>query len=66
MRGMVRRRGADVLVLEARDRVDGQFVGPGQERAYALAERLGMKVFATHNDGAVRSGEAAAGQVFRR
>ncbi|MFI6392768.1 flavin monoamine oxidase family protein [Nonomuraea sp. NPDC050540] len=60
-------QGADVLVLEARDHVGGrtrtveaggesvdlggQFIGPGQDRAYALAGELGIEVFATYNAG---------------
>lgn len=61
------RQGADVLVLEARDHVGGrtrvvkadgeildlggQFIGPGQDRVHALAEELGIEVFATHVSG---------------
>ncbi|OLF17085.1 flavin monoamine oxidase family protein [Actinophytocola xanthii] len=61
------RQGFDVLVCEARDRVGGrtssvlaggevvdlggQFVGPGQDRVYALAAELGVEVVPTHTAG---------------
>jgi monoamine oxidase len=61
------REGLDVVVLEARDRVGGrthsapigrgmfdlggQWLGPGQERAYSLARRLGVHVFPTFSQG---------------
>ncbi|MEU4226983.1 flavin monoamine oxidase family protein [Nonomuraea sp. NPDC026600] len=61
------RHGLDVVVLEARDRVGGrtfsteidgqsielggQFLGPGQDRAYALAADLGVPVFPTYGQG---------------
>jgi monoamine oxidase len=61
------REGVDVVVLEARDRVGGrtlsepigrgvfdlggQWLGPGQERAYSLARRLGVHVFPTYSQG---------------
>lgn len=59
--------GASVLVLEARDRVGGrtvnkrvgkadfdlggQWLGPTQDRVYALARRLGIATFPTHGAG---------------
>lgn len=59
--------GADVRVLEARDRVGGrllamplangvfdvggQWIGPGQHRMYALAKRLGLEIFPTYAEG---------------
>ncbi|MET7329720.1 flavin monoamine oxidase family protein [Nonomuraea sp. NPDC005650] len=64
----LRRSGCEVLLLEARDQVGGrtagtevdgenvdlggQFVGPGQDRMYALAAELGVAVFPTHTAGA--------------
>jgi monoamine oxidase len=61
------RRGLKVVVLEARDRVGGrvqtdevagvpldlggQWVGPTQERAYALLEELGHRTYPTHTKG---------------
>nr|WP_109281216.1 flavin monoamine oxidase family protein [Streptomyces orinoci] len=61
------RRGADTIVLEARARVGGrvlttsadgrlvelggQFIGPGQSRAYALAAELGLHPLPTHASG---------------
>ncbi|MFI6600284.1 flavin monoamine oxidase family protein [Nonomuraea sp. NPDC050536] len=64
----LRRRGHDVLLVEARDQVGGrtagieidgetldlggQFIGPGQDRIYALAAELGVAVFPTHTAGA--------------
>ncbi len=69
--------GRSVVVLEARDRVGGrtetldvagtwvdiggQWVGPGQERLYALAEEVGAETFAQHDAGdavLLRDGEA--------
>jgi monoamine oxidase len=75
------RRGADVQVVEARDRVGGrllsqeladgtvvelggQFLGPGQDRAYALAAELGLSTFRTHTEGR-NLVEAANGRVGR-
>jgi monoamine oxidase len=74
------RSGVDVLVFEARDRVGGrtdsvevdgevvdlggQFVGPGQDRAYALAAELGVPVFPTYTTG-VHLAEDAAGRIRR-
>ncbi len=62
------RGGARVAVLEARDRVGGrtlsfehggaafdlggQWLGPTQDRAYALARELGVATFPTHHAGA--------------
>ncbi|MFI0450101.1 flavin monoamine oxidase family protein [Actinomadura sp. 6N118] len=64
----LRRRGYDVLLAEARDQVGGrtagievdgetvdlggQFIGPGQDRIYALAAELGVAIFPTHTAGA--------------
>ncbi|MCA9552455.1 MAG: FAD-dependent oxidoreductase [Myxococcales bacterium] len=64
----LRAAGATVEVLEARDRVGGrvwthavghdrfdmggQWVGPGQDRMYALLERLGLETFRTWDEGA--------------
>lgn len=61
------RRGIHAIVLEARDRVGGrllnsecdgdvielggQFLGPGQDRVYALAAELGATTCATHRAG---------------
>jgi monoamine oxidase len=61
------RRGADVLLLEARDRVGGrtwskqfggqwidlggQWIGPGQNRMAALAKELGLATFPTWSKG---------------
>lgn len=72
--------GVDVLVCEARDRVGGrtdsvpvdgeivdlggQFIGPGQDRAYALAAELGVPVFPTYTRGA-HLAEDAAGRISR-
>ncbi|MEV7098999.1 flavin monoamine oxidase family protein [Amycolatopsis sp. NPDC051045] len=63
----LRRRGIGVLVLEACDRpggrtvgaevggesvdLGGQFVGPGQDRVYALAAELGVATFPTYTAG---------------
>lgn len=63
----LRAQGASVLVVEARDRVGGrtrsdqignatfdvggQWIGPGQERAHALAHELGIQTFPTFTDG---------------
>ncbi|PWK40446.1 flavin monoamine oxidase family protein [Actinoplanes xinjiangensis] len=71
-------RGVDVLVCEARDRVGGrtdsvvvdgetvdlggQFIGPGQDRAYALAEELGVPVFPTYTSG-VHLAEDDSGRI---
>ena len=60
-------RGLDVVVLEARERVGGrlhtrhlgdaeldvggQWLGPGQDRAYALANALGLRTFGTFTEG---------------
>lgn len=59
--------GRSVVVVEARDRVGGrtetigvagtwvdiggQWVGPGQDRLYALAEEVGVETFAQHDAG---------------
>ncbi|WP_214321891.1 flavin monoamine oxidase family protein [Nonomuraea sediminis] len=64
----LRGRGREVLLLEARDQVGGrtagievdgetvdlggQFIGPGQDRIYALAAELGVPVFPTYTAGA--------------
>ena len=61
------REGVEPVVLEARDRVGGrtiserigrgvfdlggQWLGPGQDRAYSLARRLGVHVFPTYSQG---------------
>ncbi|TMR93011.1 flavin monoamine oxidase family protein [Nonomuraea basaltis] len=74
------RHGLDVVILEARDRVGGrtysveidgqtielggQFLGPGQDRAYALAADLGVSVFPTYGEGD-HLVETAAGRVRR-
>ncbi len=63
----LRAAGASVVVLEARDRVGGrawsetlgkarfdrggQWIGPGQDRLAALAERMGVAQFATYSTG---------------
>ncbi|MBP2330431.1 monoamine oxidase [Kibdelosporangium banguiense] len=63
----LRRRGAEVLLLEACHQVGGrtagaeadgeivdlggQFVGPGQDRVYALAAELGVATFPTYASG---------------
>ncbi|WP_068924448.1 flavin monoamine oxidase family protein [Planobispora rosea] len=76
----LRRRGAGVLLIEARDRVGGrtagtevegeivdlggQFVGPGQERVYALAAEFGVDVVPTHTAGASVL-ETATGRLRR-
>lgn len=60
-------RGQRVRVLEARDRVGGrtlsqdvygahfdlggQWLGPGQDRAWALVRELGLRTFPTHHEG---------------
>ncbi|MGD0083784.1 MAG: flavin monoamine oxidase family protein [Acidimicrobiales bacterium] len=61
-------RGAEVTVLEARDRVGGrteggrttdgtpvelggQWIGPTQDRMYALVSELGLETFPTYNEG---------------
>lgn len=65
---LARRGEDDVLVLEARDRVGGrtlsralggatfdlggQWIGPSQRRAHALAAELGVALFPTHEQGA--------------
>lgn len=64
----LRRRGVDVLVLEACHQpggrtvgveidgevadLGGQFIGPGQDRVYALAAELGVATFPTYTAGA--------------
>lgn len=65
---LLRKGGATVCVVEARDRVGGrtldhpiggghvvegggQWVGPGQTRVLALAERLGIATFPSHQEG---------------
>jgi monoamine oxidase len=64
----LRGRGVEVLVLEACHQVGGrtvglkvdgetvdlggQFIGPGQDRVYALAEELGVATFPTYTAGA--------------
>ncbi|WP_410613549.1 flavin monoamine oxidase family protein [Amycolatopsis sp. lyj-109] len=64
----LRRRGVGVLVLEATHRpggrtvgidldgetadLGGQFIGPGQDRVYALAAELGVATFPTYTAGA--------------
>lgn len=64
----LRRRGAEVLLLEACDQpggrtvgrevdgevadLGGQFIGPGQDRVYALAAELGVATFPTYTAGA--------------
>ncbi|GAA2432348.1 flavin monoamine oxidase family protein [Actinomadura vinacea] len=64
----LRLRGHEVLLVEARDQVGGrtagrevdgetvdlggQFIGPGQDRMYALAAELGVAVFPTFTAGA--------------
>ncbi|MEJ3748533.1 flavin monoamine oxidase family protein [Actinomycetes bacterium KLBMP 9797] len=74
------RHGLDVVVLEARERVGGraysveidgqtielggQFLGPGQDRAYALAADLGVPVFPTYGQGD-HLVETPAGRVRR-
>src|SRR3954465_15791664 len=64
----LQRKGVDVVLLEARDRVGGrvldepigdgkvvevggQWVGPGQDRLYALAREVGVDTFRTHSAG---------------
>ncbi len=60
-------QGVDCIVLEARDRVGGrvhseplwgtwvdhggQWLGPGQDRAYAVVQRLGLTTMPTHVEG---------------
>lgn len=73
------RRGIDVLVLEARDRVGGrtlsrtldngvtidvggQWVAPTQHRVLALADRLGLRMFQTYQDG--KYTVLAGGEVY--
>lgn len=64
----LRRRGVEVLLLEACPQaggrtvglevdgevadLGGQFIGPGQDRVYALAAELGVATFATYTAGA--------------
>nr|WP_198151568.1 flavin monoamine oxidase family protein [Kibdelosporangium sp. MJ126-NF4]CEL16485.1 Amine oxidase [flavin-containing] [Kibdelosporangium sp. MJ126-NF4]CTQ90437.1 Amine oxidase [flavin-containing] (EC 1.4.3.4) [Kibdelosporangium sp. MJ126-NF4] len=64
----LRRRGVEVLLLEACHQVGGrtvgievdsetvdlggQFIGPGQDQVYALAAELGVATFPTHTAGA--------------
>jgi len=64
---LVQRGAGDVVVLEARDRVGGrtlsrtfgrgtfdlggQWIGPTQHRAHALARELGLTLFPTHHEG---------------
>src|SRR5215204_5870249 len=64
----LQRKGFDVVLLEARDRVGGrvlnepigdgkvvevggQWVGPGQDRLYALAREVGVDTYATYGEG---------------
>ena len=64
----LQRKGIDVVLLEARDRVGGrvlnepigdgkvvevggQWVGPGQDRLYALAREVGVETYPTHSEG---------------
>ncbi|MFI7705241.1 flavin monoamine oxidase family protein [Nonomuraea sp. NPDC049480] len=78
----LRRRGVEVLLAEARDQVGGrtagievdgetvdlggQFIGPGQDRMYALAAELGVATFPTHTAGAnVLETEAGRSRRFR-
>jgi monoamine oxidase len=47
----LKRAGVDALVLEARDRVGGQWIGPTQDKVAALAAELGVETFRHHDEG---------------
>nr|WP_280140737.1 FAD-dependent oxidoreductase [Geodermatophilus obscurus] len=73
----VQRGGAEVVVLEARDRVGGRleggvvegwpielggaWIGEGHQRMYALVEELGLATFRTWNDEGSSWSSSAAG-----